>query len=138
MKSLHSAVQQPESTKTHYVDDSLGRMLSQKWALWRDARRWQEVEWEKNLRAFNKINESYVKERNGFHDHIYIGSTLEKCLAAESRISDPLFKKENHWDIESTPVPNFGYDAETLQAYEDELTRRTDGMRKFIFIGNVS
>src|SRR5574343_58352 len=107
-------------------------MLSQKWALWRDARRWQEVEWEKNLRAFNKINEAYVKERNGFHDHVYIGSTLEKCLAAESRISDPLFKKENHWDIEPTPVPNFGFDAETLQAYEDELTRRTDGMRKEI------
>jgi hypothetical protein len=128
MKMLSSV--QPKKANTHSVDDSLGRMLSNKWTVWRDARRWQEIEWEKNLRAFNKINESYVAERGGFHDHIYIGSTLEKCLAAVSRISDPLFKTENHWDIEHTPVPEFGFDAETHTAYTDELIRRTDWMRK--------
>jgi hypothetical protein len=114
------AEQQP---KTSYEDDSLGRSLSTMFLTWANARKPQEEEWLRCLRAINKQNEEFVDEK-GLHSHIYAGVTLTKCIAAFARISDPLFKAEKHWEVSPTPVPETEFNPEDYELFFDEVTRR--------------
>lgn len=125
------SVESEQQPKTSYEDDSLGRSLSVLFLTWANARKPQEEEWLRCLRAINKQNEEFV-DSTGLHSHIYAGVTLTKCIAAFARLSDPLFKAEKHWEVSPTPVPDTEFNPEDYELFFDEVTRRAGLMEKEI------
>jgi hypothetical protein len=121
-----------EEPVTTHEDDRLGNYLTRTFESWRNARLPQENEWLRCLRAFCKINEDFIDDQGGLHDYIFVGSTLTKCIAAFSRISDALFKSESHWEINPTPIPEFKFNPDEYKSVWNEVVRRAENMTKEI------
>ena len=104
-------------TDTTYEADNLGRMLNGKFETWERQHYLQHQEWLKCLRAFNKQNEPYVGQMNTMHDHIYVGSTLTKCVAGYARLDDAF--SGDFWDLDPSPESSAGLTPEEAGAVAD-------------------
>jgi hypothetical protein len=97
--------QAKQSSPEEQIADNLGRVLASRFQEWSDARREQEEEWLKDLRAFNGIYEPDIQAKIGDKTSVYMQLTRMKTLAAYARLIDMLLGHDRHWAIKATPVP---------------------------------
>jgi hypothetical protein len=120
----------PENQRTSSHDDRLGSYLQGKWTDWANARRFQELDWLRDERTFNKVNEPDIESPAvvSSHKHIYFGQTHTKCSIAFARIIKPIFGKDKHWEIKPTPIPEMDLQFDDYQQLLEEAQKRAEGM----------
>lgn len=88
------------------IADALGQVLRRQFDEWEQARRETELDWLRDLRAYNGQYEPEIIAKIGANrSRVFIHLTRTKAMSAFARVADLLFGTDRNWGISPSPVP---------------------------------